>query len=48
MLASYHNLFFINELVKNARAAIEEGVFAEFKKVFLERYSQGAGNDNAP
>jgi queuine tRNA-ribosyltransferase len=38
MLASYHNLYFINELVQNARSAIKEGNFLEFKKVFLDRY----------
>ena len=40
MLASYHNLFFINELVKGARAAIEEGRFLKFKKDFLNRYRE--------
>ncbi|MDR0464924.1 MAG: tRNA guanosine(34) transglycosylase Tgt [Treponema sp.] len=38
MLASYHNLYFINELVLNARNAIEEGRFLEYKKNFLSRY----------
>jgi len=41
MLASYHNLYFINNLVTNARQAIEEGRFPEFKKEFLNHY-----NDN--
>ncbi|MCL2276389.1 MAG: tRNA guanosine(34) transglycosylase Tgt [Treponema sp.] len=39
MLASYHNLFFINNLVENARNAIEEERFLTFKKDFLSRYT---------
>jgi len=38
MLASYHNLFFLNKLVINARRAIEEGRFVAFKKDFLVRW----------
>jgi len=38
MLASYHNLYFINELVLNARNAIEEGRFLKYKKNFLSEY----------
>ena len=41
ILASYHNLYFINELVGNSRRAIEEGRFLEFKKEFLSRYTEG-------
>jgi queuine tRNA-ribosyltransferase len=41
ILASYHNLYFINNLVKNAREAIKESRFAAFKKDFLARYSGG-------
>jgi queuine tRNA-ribosyltransferase len=41
MLASYHNLYFINELVANCRNAIEEGRFLEYKKEFLSGYSEG-------
>jgi len=41
MLASYHNLYFINDLVVSARKAIEEGRFSQFKKHFLNHY-----NDN--
>jgi queuine tRNA-ribosyltransferase len=41
MLASYHNLYFINELVTNCRNAIEQGTFLEFKKEFLSRYTGG-------
>jgi len=39
MLASYHNLHFLNELVRNARSAIEANQFMEFKKEFLSRYT---------
>ena len=38
MLASYHNLYFLNGLVQKARNAIEQGHFAEFKREFLEKY----------
>jgi queuine tRNA-ribosyltransferase len=40
MLASYHNLYFLNELVKKARRAIEEDRYMEFKKDFLRAYSE--------
>ncbi|MDR0324127.1 MAG: tRNA guanosine(34) transglycosylase Tgt [Treponema sp.] len=39
MLASYHNLYFINELVSGCRKAIEENRFLEFKKEFLSCYN---------
>ncbi len=42
MLGSYHNLYFMNELVLNARRAIEENRFLEFKKEFLSRYNEGS------
>jgi queuine tRNA-ribosyltransferase len=38
MLASYHNLYFLHELVLNARKAIEENRFVSFKKNFLSRF----------
>ena len=38
MLASYHNLYFLNELVSNARRAIGQNRFIEYKKEFLEKY----------
>ena len=40
ILASYHNLYFINELVLNARQAIREKRFLEFKKKFLAKYTE--------
>ena len=40
ILASFHNLYFLNELVRNARQAITEKRFAAFKKDFLARYRE--------
>jgi len=45
MLASYHNLYFINELIINARKAIEENKFMDFKREFLLNYTRGDIND---
>ena len=39
MLASYHNLFFLNKLILDARRAIRENRFIEFKKNFLVEYN---------
>jgi queuine tRNA-ribosyltransferase len=44
MLASYHNLYFLHNLVRNARGAIEEGRFMAFKTDFLKQY-QEKGNE---
>jgi len=41
ILASYHNLYFINELVTNARNAIKDNRFIEYRKDFLSRYNIG-------
>ena len=38
MLLTYHNLSFMHNLVKDARAAIRADRFSSFKKAFLERY----------
>jgi queuine tRNA-ribosyltransferase len=43
MLASYHNLYFLHRLVKDAREAIEGGRFMSFKKSFLEGYTGPGG-----
>jgi queuine tRNA-ribosyltransferase len=43
MLATYHNLYFLHDLVKQARKAINEDRFLSFKRSFLETYTQGAG-----
>ncbi|MCL2243767.1 MAG: tRNA guanosine(34) transglycosylase Tgt [Treponema sp.] len=40
MLASYHNLYFINNLVERARCAIKEGRFLDFKQEFLSGYRE--------
>ncbi|MEJ5188326.1 tRNA guanosine(34) transglycosylase Tgt [Treponema sp. J25] len=40
MLASYHNLFFLQNLVGEARKAIEEDRFILFKKEFLSQYER--------
>jgi queuine tRNA-ribosyltransferase len=40
VLASRHNLYFLNELVTCSRRAIEENRFPEFKKEFLSRYKE--------
>jgi queuine tRNA-ribosyltransferase len=39
MLASYHNLSFLHNLVKEARKAIEEDRFSQFKGDTLSRYT---------
>jgi queuine tRNA-ribosyltransferase len=38
MLASYHNLFFLHNLVKEARNAIGEDRFSQYKRDTLSRY----------
>ena len=40
-LTSIHNLYFLMELIKDARKAISENRFLDFKKTFLKQY---AGN----
>lgn len=45
ILASYHNLYFLNNLVKEIRNAINENRFEEYRKNFLEKYKElGARN----
>jgi len=41
ILASYHNLYFLNELMKEIRVAIDEDRFEEYRKQFLEKYKSG-------
>jgi queuine tRNA-ribosyltransferase len=43
MLASYHNLYFLHDLVKEARRAIGEDRFLAFKRDFLRCYMEGNG-----
>ena len=45
MLASYHNLYFLNNLVLEARTAISENKFMDFKKEFLNRYLNNGDNN---
>ena len=40
MLASYHNLYFLNQLILDSRLAIKENRFSAFKKEFLSRYKE--------
>jgi len=42
MLASYHNLFFLHQLVIDARRAIVENRFSSFKRDFLSGYKEEA------
>ncbi|MCL2190942.1 MAG: tRNA guanosine(34) transglycosylase Tgt [Treponema sp.] len=42
MLASYHNLFFLHQLVIDARRAIGENRFPTFKRDFLSGYKEKA------
>lgn len=44
-LATYHNLWFLLNLTKNARQAIIEGRFKEFKEEFIRNYTQGKNSD---
>jgi queuine tRNA-ribosyltransferase len=41
MLASYHNLAFLHQMMAEVRVAIEEDRFAQYKKDFLQRYNGG-------
>lgn len=41
ILASYHNLYFLNEMVKEIRLAINEDRFEQYRKDFLEKFHQG-------
>jgi queuine tRNA-ribosyltransferase len=48
MLASYHNLYFLNQLVLDACNAIKENRFTIFKREFLSLYKVGSrGTDNS-
>jgi len=41
MLASLHNLYFMDRFLHDIRSAIREGTFASFKKSFLDGYAPG-------
>lgn len=38
-LTSYHNLYFLVQLMKDARKAIQKGEFQQFKKDFIDKYN---------
>lgn len=40
-LATYHNLYFLLKMMKDAREAIIDGRFKEYKEEFMKNYSQG-------
>lgn len=44
-LATYHNLWFLLNLVKEARLAIKENRFIEFKEEFIKNYTMGAKSE---
>ena len=41
MLASYHNLYFLHDLVGRIRESIPKGEFPAFKRSFLSGYYGG-------
>lgn len=41
MLASYHNLYFLHNMIKEVRTAINEDRFEEYKKNFLDNFHSG-------
>lgn len=41
ILASYHNLYFLHNMIKEIRVAISEDRFEEYRKNFLERFHEG-------
>ena len=47
ILATYHNLYFLNNLLKEIRTAIDENRFEEYRKNFLERFNSGDGGERS-
>ena len=41
ILASYHNLYFLKEIIKEIRIAINEDIFEQYRKDFLEKFNSG-------
>lgn len=41
MLSSYHNLYFLYNMMEEIRSAIDNDRFEEYKKNFLDRYKRG-------
>jgi len=44
-LASHHNLFFMQDMLRDVRKAIEEKRFEEFKEIFISRYKNGSSHN---
>ena len=44
-LTTYHNLYFLVHLMKNARKAILEDRFPEFKEEFIRNYKMGSSSE---
>ncbi len=42
ILATQHNIYFIQELIKKAREAIEEGRFGKFRSEYIKKFSGNA------
>ena len=47
MLATYHNLYFMQDLVKKIQKAIQAQEFSDFKKEFLARYQDAKAEDGS-
>lgn len=47
MLATLHNLFYFEELMRRARSAIEAGTFARFRDEIVERHGRGGPAEDA-
>jgi queuine tRNA-ribosyltransferase len=41
MLTTYHNLYWLENFMKNVRESVKEGRFMEFKTDFLKRFKAG-------
>ena len=41
MLSSYHNLYFLHNMMNEVRQSIEEDRFVQYRKDFLERFERG-------
>lgn len=41
MLASYHNLYFLHEMMNGIRESIAADRFAQFRTAFLNRFASG-------
>ncbi len=41
MLATYHNLAFLHQMMSEIKAAIQDNTFAQYRKSFLSRFSGG-------